>query len=105
SSRETCEIGVWSVIRLCLHPALASRKAVLGGAIRKTRGSSASSRSDAEYGRWPDLRITTSALFVSWTAAIANHRDYKPVLDTLDIVLVARSQVIAPMVTGANRKR
>jgi hypothetical protein len=33
SSRETCDIGVWSGIRLCLHPALASRKAVLGGAI------------------------------------------------------------------------
>jgi hypothetical protein len=34
SRRETFELGVWSVIRLCLHPHAASRKTVLGGGIR-----------------------------------------------------------------------
>ena len=33
SSRETFGIGVWSVIRLCLHSRAASRKVVLGGGI------------------------------------------------------------------------
>ena len=33
SRRETFELGVWSVIRLCLHPHAASRKTVLGGGI------------------------------------------------------------------------
>jgi hypothetical protein len=37
-----------------------------------------------------DLGIATSALLVSWAAAISNHGDNKPVLDTLAIVLVAR---------------
>ena len=34
SRRETFEPGVWSVIRLCLHPYAASRKTILGGGIR-----------------------------------------------------------------------
>jgi hypothetical protein len=36
-------------------------------------------------GRPIDLGIATSALFVSWTAAISNHRDNKPMLDMLAI--------------------
>jgi hypothetical protein len=35
SSREIFGIGVWSVIRLCLHRPLGCRKAALGGGIRK----------------------------------------------------------------------
>src|SRR5262245_18483290 len=34
--------------------------------------------------------IANSALFVTWTTTISNHRDNKPMLDTLAIVLVAR---------------
>jgi hypothetical protein len=39
SRRETFELGVWSVIRLCLHPHAASCKTVLGGGIPRERPS------------------------------------------------------------------
>jgi hypothetical protein len=37
SRRKTFELGVWSIIRLCLHPHAASRKTVLGGGIQRNR--------------------------------------------------------------------
>jgi hypothetical protein len=38
SMRETFDIGVWSVIRLCLHPHAPSHKAVLAGGIHRVCG-------------------------------------------------------------------
>ena len=42
SSRETFDIGVWSVIRLCLHRKTASDNAALGGGVRSNSGCSIS---------------------------------------------------------------
>lgn len=61
SSRETCGIGVWLGIRLCLHSYAASGKAVLGEGIR--------SKTDDEMNAWL-LDRCTAYRFVSHSVSV-----------------------------------